>query len=133
MQNLPPVPNTIRYVVVVDEAHRVAAFQAIKTMIREGRSKGLSVVLATQQPLDLPAVVAANAQTKICFGLPDATVATMAARKLEPKPRLPEQIRTLGEGEAYVSLRGEAPRLLRMVQAHRDAAVLGLPPLRRPV
>ena len=134
VQNLPPVPNTIRYVVVVDEAHRVAAFQAIKTMIREGRSKGLSVVLATQQPLDLPAVVAANAQTKICFGLPDATVATMAARKLEPdNPRLPEQIRTLGEGEAYVSLRGEAPRLLRMVQAHRDADALGLPLLNRPV
>ncbi len=132
IQNLPPVPNRIRYITVVDEAHRVAAFQAIKTMIREGRSKGLSVVLATQQPLDLPEVVAANAQTKICFGLPDATIATMAARKLEPSnPRLPEQIRTLGRGEAYVSLRGEAPRLLRMAQAHRDAEILGLPPLRR--
>jgi hypothetical protein len=131
IQNLPPIPNTIRYIAVVDEAHRVAAFQAIKTMIREGRSKGLSVVLATQQPLDLPEVVAANAQTKVCFGLPDATIATMAARKLEPSnPRLPEQIRTLDRGEAYVSLRGEAPRLLRMAQAHRDAETLGLPPLR---
>ena len=133
VQNLPPIPNTIRYIVVVDEAHRVASFQAIKTMIREGRSKGLSVVLATQQPLDLPDVVAANAQTKICFGLPDGTVAAMAARKLEPSnPRLPAQIRTLGVGEAYVSLRGEAPRLLRMVQAHRDADALGLPALRHP-
>jgi hypothetical protein len=134
VQNLPPVPNTIRYIAVVDEAHRVAAFQAVKTMIREGRSKGLSVVLATQQPLDLPAVVAANAQTKICFGLPDATVATMAARKLEPtNPRLPEQIRTLDRSEAYVSLRGEAPRLVRMAQAYRDSEALGLSPLRRPV
>jgi hypothetical protein len=133
VQNLPPVPNTIRYIVVVDEAHRVSSFQAIKTMIREGRSKGLSVILATQQPLDLPDVVAANAQTKICFGLPDATVAAMAARKLEPSnSRLPEQIRTLGVGEAYVSLRGEAPRLLRMAQAYRDADALGLPPLRHP-
>lgn len=133
VQNLPPVPNTIRYVAVVDEAHRVAAFQAVKTMIREGRSKGLSVVLATQQPLDLPDIVAANAQTKICFGLPDATVAAMAARKLEPdNARLPEQIRTLGVGEAYVSLGGEAPRLLRMAQAHHDAEQLGLPPLRHP-
>jgi hypothetical protein len=131
VQNLPPVPNTIRYVTVVDEAHRVSTFQAIKTMIREGRSKGLSVILATQQPLDLPDVVAANAQTKICFGLPDATIATMAARKLDPSnARLPEQIRTLGVGEAYVSLRGEAPRLLRMTQAHRDGETLGLPTLR---
>lgn len=133
VQNLPPVPNTIRYVTVVDEAHRVASFKAIATMLREGRSKGLSVVLATQQPLDLPDIVGANAQTKICFGLPDATAATMAARKLDPhNSQLPGQIRTLGVGEAYVSFSGRAPQLLRMAQAHRDASRLGLPPLEHP-
>jgi hypothetical protein len=131
VQRLPPVPNTIRYLAVVDEAHRVSDFRAIQTMIREGRSKGLAVVLATQQPLDLPEVVSANAQTKICFGLPDATVATMAARRLDPdNARLSEQIRTLGKGEAYVSLGGEAPVLLRMAQAYRDHEVLDLPQLR---
>lgn len=129
VQHLPPVPNTVRYVAVVDEAHRVASFQAIKTMIREGRSKGLAVLLATQQPLDLDPVVAANAQTKICFGLPDATVASMAARRLDQdNTRLAEQIRTLGVGEAFLSLRGGAPRLLRMTQLHRDARELGIPP-----
>jgi DNA helicase HerA-like ATPase len=133
IQNLPPVPNAIRYVAVVDEAHRVADFKAIKTMLREGRSKGLAVLLATQQPLDLPSEAGTNAQTKICFGLPDATVAAMAARKLQPdNPRLAEQIRTLGVGEAYVSLRGEAPRLVRMAQAWRDAETLQLPELRHP-
>ncbi|ABM11925.1 Type IV secretory pathway VirB4 components-like protein [Mycolicibacterium vanbaalenii PYR-1] len=131
IQNLPPVPNTIRYVGVIDEAHRVADFKAVQTMIREGRSKGLAVVLATQQPLDLQEVTGANAQTRICFGLPDATYATMAARKMQPdNHRLAEQIRTLGVGEAYLSLRGSAPRLVRMVQAYRDAERLGLPPLR---
>lgn len=130
IQNLPPVANTIRYVTVIDEAHRVAPFKAVQTMIREGRSKGLAVLLATQGPLDLPDVVAANAQTKICFGLPDATIATMAARKLQPtNARLAEQIRTLGQGEAFVSFAGEAPRLVKMVQAWRDGAELGLPPL----
>lgn len=133
VQNLPPVPNTIRYVAVVDEAHRVGGLTALSTMVREGRSKGLSVVLATQQPLDLPEVVAANAQTKVCFGLPDAAAATMAARKLDPhNSRLPEQIRTLGVSEAFVSLRGGAPRLLKMAQAHRDASRLGLPLLEHP-
>ena len=133
IQSLPPVPNTIRYLVVVDEAHRVSGFRAIQTMIREGRSKGLAVILATQQPLDLPEVVATNAQTKICFGLPDATVATMAARKLQPdNSRLSEQIRTLGVGEAFLSLGGGAPRLVRMAQAYRDAPSLGLPPLTVP-
>lgn len=128
IQNLPPVPNTVRYVVVVDEAHRVSPFRAVQTMVREGRSKGLAVVLATQQPLDLPDVVAANAQTKICFGLPDASVATMAARKLDPdSPRLAEQIRSLGVGEAFVSFSGQPPVLLKMAQAYRDRAALGIP------
>ncbi len=124
---LPPVPNTIRYLAVVDEAHRVAAFKAVDTMIREGRSKGLAVILATQQPGDLPDVVATNAQTKICFRLPDATVAAAAARRLDPNdPGLPEQIRTLGVGEALGSLGGGSPQALTMAQAYRDAERLGL-------
>lgn len=128
VQNLPPVPNTVRYVVVVDEAHRVSPFRAVHTMVREGRSKGLAVLLATQQPLDLPDVVAANAQTKICFGLPDASVATMAARKLDPdRPRFAEQIRSLGVGEAFVKFGGQPPVLVKMAQAYRDSRALGVP------
>ena len=127
LQGLPQVANTIRYAIVVDEAHRVSAFKAIDTMIREGRSKGLAVLLATQQPGDLPEVVATNAQTKICFRLPDATVATAAARRLDPlDSELPEQIRTLDVGEAFVSLGGAAPRLLSMAQHWRDRPRLGL-------
>lgn len=129
VQSLPPVPNTIRYLIVVDEAHRVAPFKAVQVMLREGRSKGLAVILATQGPGDLPDEVALNAQTKICFGL-DPTVATMAARRLDPaNQRLPEQIRTLGAGEAFVKFAGDPPRLLRMAQAWRDADQLGLPRL----
>lgn len=128
IQGLPPVANTIRYATVVDEAHRVSAFKAVDTMIREGRSKGLAVLLATQQPGDLPDVVATNAQTKICFRLPDAAVATSAARRLDPNDsELPEQIRTLDVGEALVSLGGAAPRLLRMAQHWRDRDRLELP------
>jgi hypothetical protein len=127
IQGLPPVANTIRYASVIDEAHRVSAFKAIDTMIREGRSKGLAVVLATQQPGDLPDVVSTNAQTKICFRLPDASVASAAARRLDPlDSELPEQIRTLDVGEAIVSLGGAAPRLLRMAQHWRDRSALGL-------
>lgn len=127
VQGMPPVANTIRYCLVVDEAHRVAAFKAIDTMVREGRSKGLSVILATQQPGDLPEVVATNAATKACFRLPDATIAAAAARRLDPSDSsLPEQIRTLGVGEAFVSLGGGPPKLLRVPQLHRDWERLGL-------
>ncbi|HEY5344278.1 MAG TPA: hypothetical protein VIJ66_11560 [Solirubrobacteraceae bacterium] len=129
MQGLPPVPNTLRYAVVVDEAHRVSAFKAIDTMVREGRSKGLAVILATQQPGDLTPVVAANAQTRVCFRLSDAGAATAAARSLDPADRdLPEQIRTLDSGEAYVSLAGRTPLLLSMAQNYRNRGDLGLAP-----
>jgi hypothetical protein len=127
IQSMPPVANTIRYALVVDEAHRVADFKALDTLVREGRSKGLAVILATQQPSDLPEVVATNAATKICFRLPDATMSAAAARRLDPSdPTLPEQLRTLGVGEAFVRLGGEMPRLLSMCQMHRDAEDLGI-------
>lgn len=132
VQNLPPIPNSLRYLAVVDEAHRVADFRAVETMIREGRSKGLAVILATQQPLDLEQAVGSNTQTRICFGLPDAGVARDAAKKLQPEnSRLAGQIRSLGVGEAFVRIAGEPPRLLKMAQAHRDADELGLPALVR--
>jgi hypothetical protein len=128
IQALPQAPNTIRYLAVVDEAHRVAAFRAIKSMLREGRSKGLAVLLATQQPGDLPDEVATNANTRICFRLPDSTIATAAARRLDASdPSLADQIRTLDRGEAFVSLGGAPPRLLRMAQYWRDRAALNVP------
>ena len=127
LQGLPQVANTIRYLAVVDEAHRVAAFKAVKSMLREGRSKGLAVFLATQQPGDLPDEVATNANTRICFRLPDSTIAAAAARRLDASDHsLPEQIRTLDRGEAFVSLGGAPPRLLRMAQFWRDQPALGL-------
>lgn len=127
IQGLPQTANTIRYLMVVDEAHRVAAFKAVKSMLQEGRSKGLAVLLATQQPGDLPEEVATNANTRICFRLPDSTIAHAAARRLDASdPSLAEQIRTLDRGEAFVSLGGARPRLLRMAQFWRDREALSL-------
>jgi hypothetical protein len=116
-----PCPGAISYAVVVDEAHRVAALKAVETMVREGRSKGLSVILATQQPTDMPDIIGANAATRACFQLPDAASAAAAAKRLDPGDRgLAERIRSLGVGEAFVRMGGGAPQLLRMVQLHRD-------------
>jgi hypothetical protein len=121
MQSEPPVTRRIAYSIVVDEAHRVAQFQALQLMMREGRSKGLAVILATQSPSDLPEVVDTNAQTRICFRLSDAVIAAQAARKLDTADgSLAERIRTLGTGEAFVSLQGGPPELLMMAQFYRD-------------
>ncbi|WP_376964144.1 hypothetical protein ABNQ39_26695 [Azospirillum sp. A26] len=127
VMSLPQVSKQIRYVVVVDEAHRVAGFKSVHTMIREGRSKGLAVILATQQPSDLPQEVATNAQTKICFQL-DPMMAKAAAKRLDPSDRtLPDQIRNLAEGEAFVSLGNSRPVLVRMAQLWRDRPELLIP------
>src|SRR5690606_9646874 len=104
MQDRPPVANAIRCAMVIDGAHRVAALKALQLMLREGRSKGLAVVLATQAPADLPDIVDTNAQTRVCFRLSDSVVAAQAARKLDPgDDSLAERIRTLASGEAFVS------------------------------
>ena len=126
IQALRPTPNTVGYAMVVDEAHRVSAFKAIETMVREGRSKSLAVILATQQPSDMPEIVGANAATRACFYLPDAATAAAAAKRLDPTDRsLPQRIRGLDAGEAFVRLGGDGPRLLRMAQLFRDGPRLG--------
>jgi hypothetical protein len=126
IQDLPPIANAIRYVVVIDEAHRVSKLRAVDMMIKEGRSKGLAVILATQSPADLTETIDTNAQTRICFRLSDAVVAAQAARKLDPNDAtLSDRIRTLESGEAFVSLGGQSPRLLRMLQHYRDRGQLG--------
>lgn len=120
---LPQVYNRVDYTLVIDEAHRVASFHSVGTMVRELRSKGLAVVLATQKPGDLPGEAGTNAQTKIYMRLPDAASAEAAARNLDPGDRgLAKTIRSLGDGEAFVALAGGAPRLLRLGQFWRDHA-----------
>ena len=118
---MPQIHNEVIYTLVVDEAHRVASFHSVSSMVRELRSKGLAVVLATQRPGDLPGEAGTNAQTKIYMRLPDAQSATAAARALDPTDRsMPKTIRSLNDGEAFVALAGGAPRLVRLRQFWRD-------------
>jgi Type IV secretion-system coupling protein DNA-binding domain len=117
----PQVANLVKYVVVIDEAHRVSGFKAVSTMLREGRSKGLAVLMATQQPGDLPSEAEANAQTKICFRLPSGPTATSASRLLGATDHsLAERIQALEDGEAFVRFAGLPPKVVRMRQFWRD-------------
>lgn len=125
---MPQTHSVLRYLVVVDEAHRVSKFKVIDTMIREGRSKGLGVILATQQPSDLPEVAGTQAQTKICFRL-DPAMAKVAAKRLDPdSKRLEETIRNLDDGEAIIKLGKGEPTLIKAVQLYRDVGMIaGIP------
>jgi DNA helicase HerA-like ATPase len=91
--------------------------------VRELRSKGLAVILATQKPGDLPEEATTNAQTKVYLRLPGAQAARDAAKALDPADKdLAEVIRTLDDGEAMVTLAGQAPQLIRLRQFWRDDA-----------
>jgi hypothetical protein len=117
----PQVANLVKYIVVIDEAHRVSGFTAVPTMLREGRSKGLAVLMATQQPGDLPSEAENNAQTKICFRLPSGPTAASASRLLGATDRgLAERIQALENGEAFVRFAGLPPKVVRMRQFWRD-------------
>jgi hypothetical protein len=118
---MPQVANQVNYLIVIDEAHRVANFHSVASMVRELRSKGLAVILATQRPGDLPEEASTNAQTKIFLRLPDAQAARQAARALDPSDRgLAAEIRTLEDGEAFVAIAGGSPIRVKLRQHWRD-------------
>jgi hypothetical protein len=118
---MPQVANVVKYTLVIDEAHRVASFHSVGNMIRELRSKGLAVILATQKPGDLPEEASTNAQTKVFLRLPDAQAARAAARALDPSERdIATIVRSLSDGEAYVSFAGASPQLVKLKQFWRD-------------
>jgi DNA helicase HerA-like ATPase len=119
MQAASAVHSTVRFAVVVDEAHRVAGYKAVKSMVSEQRSKGVAVILATQKPGQLPPEVETNAQTKVFLNLPGQD-SKEAAKRLDSDDRdLPDLIRNLKPGEAFVSL-GGPPFLVNLRQYWRD-------------
>lgn len=118
---MPQVANQVNYLIVIDEAHRVANFHSVAGMVRELRSKGLAVILATQRPGDLPAEASTNAQTKVFLRLPDAKAAREAAKTLDPNDRgLATEIRKLEDGEAFVAIAGGSPIKVKLRQHWRD-------------
>jgi len=58
----------LRWVLGLDEAHRVASSPFLEPMLRESRAFGLGVMLATQFPLDLSLIVKGCCATQLYFG-----------------------------------------------------------------
>ncbi|WP_164689339.1 ATP-binding protein [Herpetosiphon llansteffanensis] len=95
--------NTIRLVVVLDEAHRLAKDITLPKLMKEGRKYGIAVVVASQGLNDFHQDVIGNAGTKIVFrtNFPES-------KKLAPyiQPRnvqeVAEQIEKLSVGTALV-------------------------------
>jgi hypothetical protein len=78
---LPHVPaGQLRLALVLDEAWRLRSCPFLGPLLREGRAFGLSVMLASQFPRDLPAEVRGNCALQLYFGQTQAEQAQEAAR-----------------------------------------------------
>lgn len=63
--------NFFRFYCVIDEGHRLAYDKSpLAEIMRELRSYGVGIILASQRPSDFSDTIFANASTKICLGLP---------------------------------------------------------------
>ena len=87
---------------VVDEAWRLARSRALDVALREGRSKGLAVVMASQQPGDFTATHWANASNVVVFGSKDKSYISLVARYSGIEPSSLEYVTRLDVGEALI-------------------------------
>jgi hypothetical protein len=62
-----PHQSSLRRVLVLDEAWRLVNSPFLEPLMREGRAFGLSVLIATQFPKDLPDTVVGSTNTKLYF------------------------------------------------------------------
>jgi DNA helicase HerA-like ATPase len=69
-----------RSMIIVDEAWRFSSSECINKMFRFGRSLGISVVVASQQPEDIPLAWWNNAGNVVVFGSKDSRYAVMVSR-----------------------------------------------------
>ncbi|ABM81122.1 conserved crenarchaeal protein [Hyperthermus butylicus DSM 5456] len=89
-------------VLVVDEAWRLAGSHALNVALREGRSRGLAVIMASQQPGDFTTTHWANTSNVIVFGSKDRSYISLVARYSGIEPRSLEHLTHLDIGEALI-------------------------------
>ena len=115
-----------RVALVVDEAWRVASGSAnhMVMALREGRSKGLYVIYATQSPSDVPPIILDNTRIVVSFGGFTKNYVELARRLgLEDADKLLR----LPVGEAYIRI-GDRPPVRILVYNYKamlESKILG--------
>lgn len=101
--------------IVVDEAWRVGRLRSLAELVKEGRSRRVGVVLATQNPGDLPREILENASNIVFFGSLDEEYVARALKTTGLSEDYAQHVRRLGVGEAlYVNADSAAPVFLRV-------------------
>lgn len=87
---------------IIDEAWRISRLMGLSTLIKEGRSKGVGVVLATQNPSDIPVEILENCHLLIMFGSPNEDYLSSAKKILGLPDEYIKRLSRLGVGEAII-------------------------------
>jgi hypothetical protein len=92
----------VKYVLIIDEAHRVCKLPAIEKMLREVRKFGCGVWLASQSPDDFSEQLRSLITSKFIFRLETDSDAKLAEKELSASNgSLKQDIRDLGVGECF--------------------------------
>lgn len=112
---------------IVDEAWRISRLNGLEELVKEGRSKHLGVVLATQNPRDIPREIMENTHLLIMFGSRNEDYLRDAERFLGLPREIVKKLAYLGVGEALllnaldphpVILRVRTPTFMREKYKH---------------
>ncbi len=88
--------------VIIDEAWRISRIRSLYTLVKEGRSKNVGVVLATQNIEDVPPEVIDNINTVIAFGSYSDSYLNKLREILGLKKEFIDKMKRLGIGEAIL-------------------------------
>ncbi len=89
-------------VLVIDEAWRISKLKVIEALAKEGRSRRIGLIMATQNPSDIPREVIENTHTLIMFGSPNEDYIRDAKRFLGLPNSVLNKLYYLGIGEALM-------------------------------
>lgn len=87
---------------VIDEAWRISRLKGLEELVKEGRSKHIGVVLATQNPSDVPREIIENTHLLIMFGSRNEDYWRDAERFLGLPREIVKKLAYLGVGEAML-------------------------------
>ncbi len=88
--------------IVIDEAWRVLGLKPARTLVKEGRSRGVGLVIATQNVEDVPQDILDNIHTVIAFGSYSDNYVEKLSTLLGLRRSYMEKIKKLSTGEAVL-------------------------------
>ncbi len=97
--------DTLRYALVIDEAHKIANLASVKLLLKESRAYGVAVILSSQEARDFDESVYANAGTLLALKLSetgDSEKVAMLLGGAQSKHALGQEIRGLRPFQGFL-------------------------------